>query len=440
MGFGVGGGEATALVAGAGYGSAHDSACREGEACGEDGRLCGFEVCGGDVGDDEVLPDGEAEFAGAEAIRDVGDGEHLVYRETTDGNGDADVVDAGLHLRVDADVSGAVDGIARLAGVRGEADEREGEALLGLFEELVYSPFVYEVFEAGFLAVGAVSVFGEDADHGGGYGYGLIGAEEQAAVGGELLVAGDAAEQDAEVDAGGHVVAFGDANGDEADVVGVGYDADGAAVVEGDVELAGEAVEVARVEDVVVEGFGQWGDVVEFGWVEARDGRGGDVADVVCAGAAGGHAEGLNRREDADDVFGLELADLEVAASGDVGAAGAVVSGQSGEAAKLMGGEDAAGYAEAEHEGVLRGGDVEEAVELEAEEVVRGGSLVFAGVRDEFVPDVEGVLVVLPALFTAAKKPCRYACCSAVNAGFEIAGEAMIEILVEGLVQQELSP
>ncbi len=196
-------------------------------------------------------------------------------------------------------------------------------------------------------------------------------------------------------------MAFGYADGDEADVVGVGYDADGAAVVEGDVELAGEAVEVARVEDVVVEGLGQWGDVIELGWVEAGDGRGGDVTDVVRAGAAGGHAERLNRREDANDVFGLELADLEVAASGDVGATGAVVSGQSGEAAKLMGGEYAAGYAEAEHEGVLRGGDVEEAVELEAEEVVRGGSLVFAGVCEEFVPDVEGVLVVLPALFAA---------------------------------------
>src|SRR5260370_12063986 len=157
---------------------------------------------------------------------------------------------------MDVDVSGAVDGIARLAGVRGEANAREGEALLGLFEELAYAPCVYEVLQAGFLAVGAVSVFGEDADHGGGHGYGLVGAEEQAAVGGELLVTGDAAEQDAEVDAGGHVVAFGYADGDEADVVGVGYDADGASVVEGDVELAGEAVEIARVEDVVVESVG----------------------------------------------------------------------------------------------------------------------------------------------------------------------------------------
>src|SRR5260370_31715834 len=116
-----------------------------------------------------------------------------------------------------------------------------------------------------------------------------MGAEEQAAVAGELLVAGDAAEQDAEVDAGGYVVAFGYADGDEADVVGVGYDADGAAVVEGHVELAGETVEVARVEDVVVEGLGQWGDVIELGWGEAGDGRGGDVTAGVRDRAAGGH-------------------------------------------------------------------------------------------------------------------------------------------------------
>jgi len=36
-----------------------------------------------------------------------------------------------------------------------------------------------------------------------------------------------------------YVVAFSYADCDEADVVGVGYDADRAAVVEGDVELAG---------------------------------------------------------------------------------------------------------------------------------------------------------------------------------------------------------
>ena len=50
----------------------------------------------------------------------------------------------------------------------------------------------------------------------------------------------------------GMLVAFGDAHGDEADVVGVGDDADGAAVVEGDVELARQAVHVARVQDVVI--------------------------------------------------------------------------------------------------------------------------------------------------------------------------------------------
>ena len=85
----------------------------------------------------------------------------------------------------------------------GDANEREGEALLSLGEKLLHAPAVDEVFEAGLLAVGAIAVLGEDANHGGGDGDGLIGAEQNAAVGGKLLVAGDAAEQDAKVDAGG---------------------------------------------------------------------------------------------------------------------------------------------------------------------------------------------------------------------------------------------
>ena len=97
----------------------------------------------------------------------------------------------------------------------------------------------------------------------------------------------------------------------------------------------------------------------------------------------------------------LELADLQIAARGEVGAAGAPVGGHLREAAQLVRAEDAAGNAQAQHEGVLRGSDVEETVELEAEEIVGRGSLVFVGVRDELVPDVERVLLVLPALFFA---------------------------------------
>ena len=76
--------------------------------------------------------------------------------------------------------------------------------------------------------------------------------------------AGDAAEQNAEVNAGGNAAAFANFNGDEADVVGVCDYRDSAAVVEGDVELAWEFVHIARVGDVGLERFCNRRDVEEF--------------------------------------------------------------------------------------------------------------------------------------------------------------------------------
>src|SRR5882724_4187590 len=66
-----------------------------------------------------------------------------------------------------------------------------------------------------------------------------------------------------------------------------------------------------------------------------------------------------------------------------------------------MRGEDASGDAEAEHEGVLCGGDVEETVILDAEAIVFSGRLVFVRILEELLPDVEWVLLAFPALFLA---------------------------------------
>ena len=109
----------------------------------------------------------------------------------------------------------------------------------------------------------------------------------------------------------------------------------------------------------------------------------------------------LDLIEDADDVSGLEFADLQIAASGDVGAARTPVGSYLREPAQLVSGEHGARNAEAKHEGILRRGDVEKAVELEAKEIVGSGGFVFVRVREELVPDVEGVLFVFPALLFA---------------------------------------
>jgi len=126
VGFSVRGGEAAALVACAGNGSGEDCAGVVIEACVLDSLRCDFEVLGRNVGDDEVLPDGEAEFTGAEVLGYVGERTHLRCGEMAYGDGNADVVEAGLRLRMNAEVRGAIDGAAWFALGDGNADEWEG--------------------------------------------------------------------------------------------------------------------------------------------------------------------------------------------------------------------------------------------------------------------------------------------------------------------------
>ena len=208
VGLGVAGGVSTAFVSGAGYGSVEDRAGVEVEARSEDGLLCRFEVGAGDVGDDEALPDGEAQITAAETVRNVGERERLRNRQLAHRNRNADVVKVRLRLRMDADVGRAIDGVARFACIDGNANEREGEALLGLGEELLHAPTVDEIFEASLLTIGPISVLGEDTNHCGRHCNGLVRAKENAAVGGELFVSGDAAKKDPEVDAGGNALTF----------------------------------------------------------------------------------------------------------------------------------------------------------------------------------------------------------------------------------------
>ena len=62
-----------------------------------------------------------------------------------------------------------------------DTDKRESEELFGFAEKFFIAPLVDDVFEARFLAVGAIAVLGEDTDDGGGDGDRLIGAQEDSA-------------------------------------------------------------------------------------------------------------------------------------------------------------------------------------------------------------------------------------------------------------------
>ena len=58
--------------------------------------------------------------------------------------------------------------------------------------------------------------------------------------------------------------------------------------------------------------------------------------------------------------------------------------------AQLVRREDAAGNAQPQHEGVLCGGDIEEAMKFEAEEVIYRWRLVLCGVGKQIVPHARG--------------------------------------------------
>ena len=183
---------------------------------------------------------------------------------------------------------------------------------------------------------------------------GLGRLDDDAGIAGEILVPGDAAEHQAEPDARLDAVALLDRDGLEADVVGVLQHRNRAAAVEGDVELARQAVERAVVEDVEVP-FARVGARVDQLLRIDAGGRGaGDVADVVGAGAARAQAEVLDRLDHGDRVLRLDLADLQVGAGGDVRIAAAVALGEVGEARELPMREDAVRDAQAAHVGVLR--------------------------------------------------------------------------------------
>ena len=117
------------------------------------------------------------------------------------------------------------------------------------------------------------------------------------------MVSGDAAEAEPEPDAGREPEAILHLHRLEADVVGVLQHRDDAAAVEGDVELARQAVERAVVENVEVPLARIGPRVDQFLRIDAGGRRAGDVADVVGAGAARAEAEVLDRLDHGDRVL-----------------------------------------------------------------------------------------------------------------------------------------
>src|SRR6185312_9887901 len=115
------------------------------------------------------------------------------------------------------------------------------------------------------------------------------------------------------------------------------------AAVEGDVELARQAVERARIQDVDVPGAGVGPRVDELLRVDAGGRGAGDVADIVGPRAAGDDPEVLDGLEQARGALGGDLADLQVGARRHVCIAAAVRGREQREARHLPVVEDAVG-------------------------------------------------------------------------------------------------
>ena len=233
-----------------------------------------------------------------------------------------------------------IDRIARFTRSGRYANQWKGEMLLGLDEKPLAAPAVDEIFEASPLAVRAIAILTEDANHGSCDRNRLVRAKKNAAIVGELLVAGDPAKEHAKVNSRRNALAISDADRDKSDVVGIRNDTDSATVVKGDIELAWQIVHIPVIENVVAHRLGKRSDVKELGGIDTRNGRSGNVANVICAGAARRHAQIANFVEDPDDVFGLQFPNLKVAARGQVDAARAPVGSHLREASKLMYPED----------------------------------------------------------------------------------------------------
>ena len=192
--------------------------------------------------DQQVLPDRQADIAVAEILRNLGQPPHLLAGDLAERQRDADPVQALLLLLVHADMRHAVEGRPRRQRLRRHARKGVAELLLDEREELVDAHAVEHVFQPRLEPVGAVAGVDEDAHDGVGDFGRILRLDDDAGILGEILVAGDAAEAEAKPDAGLDAEAVLHLDRGKGDVVGVFQHRDLAGAVEGDVELARQAV------------------------------------------------------------------------------------------------------------------------------------------------------------------------------------------------------
>ncbi len=188
------------------------------------------------------MPNRQPQRAAAALLGNFGQGAHLLGRQSAHRDGDAEIEQPGLALRMHAEMR-AFDGrLARHAAFQRKPLRLERKMFFRLGEETVQPQAFQHIFEPRLLAVGAIAVIDEAPHQGERYRRAFLRSDQQPGVAREIAVPGDAAEQDPEIDAGRDGLALADRDRRKADVVGVLEHRNRAAAVEPHVELARQAV------------------------------------------------------------------------------------------------------------------------------------------------------------------------------------------------------
>ena len=166
MPFGIGGGKLAADIARAGDEAGANRGGADGEADRFDTRLRRRHICRAHPGDDQVLPDGEADIAVAEIAGDLREPAHLIGGHLADREDDADPIEFWLLLCMRADMRGAIERRSRRQRITADAVKLAAEFVLDQRKHLVEAQAVDDVFETCLGAVGPVAVIDEYAHDG----------------------------------------------------------------------------------------------------------------------------------------------------------------------------------------------------------------------------------------------------------------------------------
>src|SRR5258705_4564716 len=224
-------------------------------------------------GDDQVLPNGEADVAVAEVPGYFGEPAHLSGGPLADRKPNPPPIAVGLLLRMHADMRDAIEWRTRLERIAGDAVELAAGLFLGQRQDLLKAQAVKDVFQPRLVAVGAVALVDEDPHDGIGHFCRVGRLDHDAGFARKVPVAGDAADHEAEPNAGRNCESVLYLDRLEADVVGVLQHGNEAGTVEADVELAWQAVERALVENVEMPFARKRAGVDQFLPIDAGSGR-----------------------------------------------------------------------------------------------------------------------------------------------------------------------